>query len=270
MCLMQLTESLLNPSILEMATFWIARLTILVSSMLFTKWLIFHHGRNWRMASWIKTLILFPCLSTVPMTGIEVLLEQYIPVVIDHDDADLREISPLLAFLGEYLTILSFVFSINLIIWLVLNRSTIDKTGNDKTANDKTTNDKTTTDSPPAVTSQVKQARQPSVQPTFMHKVPNKNYHDIIAIKAEGHYIRLYSDDDSTLIHHVFKQAIKELPQAEGSQVHRSWWVKHNAINKAKKNGKRFQLFLPNELTIPVSDSFVKQAKQQGILDKKY
>lgn len=247
---MQMTESLLNASILETLVFWITRIMVLVTSLLFSKWLFFYKLNNHSFQPWVKALIFVPLFATLPMTCVEVILESNLPMIADHDDTYLRSISPIIAFIGEYFTILSYVFSINLIIWLVLNKRTDQESAS-------------------AESYELYEPDQNPATPAFMLKAPQETYENIIAIKAEGHYIRLYNPKSSTLIHYVFKQAIKEMSEQEGSQIHRSWWIKHHAITKAQKSGKRYQLILSNDLSVPVSDSFVKQTKKLGLLDKR-
>jgi len=61
--------------------------------------------------------------------------------------------------------------------------------------------------------------------------------------------------------------AVRELSDAEGLQVHRSWWVAREGIGETKRqNGRRF-LVLKNGETAPVSRSFLSALKLAGLDD---
>ena len=245
-CIMQISESLADATVLQTITFWSIRIGMLVASLLFSKWLLFTvFEKRYTHPEWLKPLVLLIFLAAIPMTLIEIILESQLPMQADHDDTLTWDSAPGLAILGEYLTILSYLLSINLIIWLLLKW--------------RDTNEHNIQEKPSML-----------AQPEFMHKAKHINFAEVIAIKAEGHYIRLHTQEDSTLIHYVFKKALHEIPVEHGSQIHRSWWVAHHAVNKAHKKGKRYQLILTDGLAIPVSDSYLKQVRELGLLSKKY
>jgi len=245
-CIMQISESLAEASVLQTLMFWTVRIGVLTVSILFSKWLLFTVFKNrYSHPEWLKPLVFLPLMAAIPMTCIEIILEFQLPMTAVQDDTAAWNNAPALAILGEYLTILSYLLPINLIIWLLLKWRTLEKANI-------------------AIT----EASFPP--PAFMQKAQHMNFEDIIAIKAEGHYIRLHTAEDSTLIHYVFKQAIQEIPEQHGLQTHRSWWVAHHAIEKAQKKSKRYQLLLSNRLAAPVSDSYLKQTREMGLLSKKY
>ena len=43
-------------------------------------------------------------------------------------------------------------------------------------------------------------------------------------------------------------------------QVHRSWWVAAHAVERMERVADKWQLQLNNELTVPVSRSYVSEA----------
>lgn len=48
---------------------------------------------------------------------------------------------------------------------------------------------------------------------------------EVWAVKAEEHYIKLWSDQGVDLVRYRFRDAIKDLANRDGTQVHRSWWM---------------------------------------------
>lgn len=76
---------------------------------------------------------------------------------------------------------------------------------------------------------------------------------EVLALKAEDHYVRVYTEKGDTLIHHRFRDAVAALEGADGLQVHRSFWVRRSAIMHRYNKGHGQFLQLANDLQVPVS-----------------
>lgn len=85
----------------------------------------------------------------------------------------------------------------------------------------------------------------------------------LLAIKAEGHYLQVYTDAGSDLILYRLSDALLELGGEDGAQVHRSWWVAARALAPQRHRDK---LVLTNGVEVPVSRSFLVAARQRGWL----
>jgi len=85
----------------------------------------------------------------------------------------------------------------------------------------------------------------------------------LLAIKAEGHYLQVYTDAGSDLILYRLSDALLELGSEDGAQVHRSWWVAARALAPQRH---RDRLVLTNGVEVPVSRSFLVAARQRGWL----
>jgi hypothetical protein len=85
----------------------------------------------------------------------------------------------------------------------------------------------------------------------------------LLAIKAEGHYLQVYTDAGSDLILYRLSDALLELGAEDGAQVHRSWWVASRALAPQRYRDK---LVLTNGVDVPVSRSFLVAARQRGWL----
>lgn len=85
----------------------------------------------------------------------------------------------------------------------------------------------------------------------------------LLAIKAEGHYLQVYTDAGSDLILYRLSDALLELGGEDGAQVHRSWWVASRALAPQRHRDK---LVLTNGVEVPVSRSFLVAARQRGWL----
>ncbi len=88
----------------------------------------------------------------------------------------------------------------------------------------------------------------------------------IYAVQSEDHYLRVYTEMGEAMILHRLSDAIAELSQFEGRQVHRSWWVAKDAIQSVKKAEGKTELVLVNGLVVPISRSTVPQLRKEGWL----
>ena len=75
----------------------------------------------------------------------------------------------------------------------------------------------------------------------------------ILAIKAEQHYIQIWSDQGAELIRYRFKDIAKTLAECNGGQVHRSWWVNFDKVQSYRNVGRKVELIINAELSVPVS-----------------
>jgi hypothetical protein len=91
-------------------------------------------------------------------------------------------------------------------------------------------------------------------EPEFMARVRPGVRGKLVALKAELHYLRVVTEFGEDLIHCRFSDAIAQAGPL-GLQVHRSWWVAHDAIAE-RRGGDAPRLILRNGLTVPVSRSW--------------
>ncbi len=102
--------------------------------------------------------------------------------------------------------------------------------------------------------------------PAFFARLPAKLGVDLVAIKAEDHYLRIYTAAGNDLLLMRLADAVDELEGYDGLRVHRSYWVARAAIERAERTGRRSTLHLVNGLTVPVSRSYVADLKARGWL----
>lgn len=100
----------------------------------------------------------------------------------------------------------------------------------------------------------------------FSERLPVKfRSSKLYAVSSEGHYLRVHTETGSTLILMRISDAVKELDNADGLQVHRSWWVAREGISETKKAKGRRLLVLKNGETAPVSRSFLPALKAANL-----
>jgi len=95
-------------------------------------------------------------------------------------------------------------------------------------------------------------------------RIPNHLGTDLIALEMEDHYVRVHTAVGSDLVLMRLRDAITELDDLEGEQVHRSWWVARGAVEGVRKEGRKIRLQLSGGLEAPVSRNMAPQLKQRG------
>lgn len=97
----------------------------------------------------------------------------------------------------------------------------------------------------------------------FMEKVRPQRRGALLALKAEGHYLKVFTTQGEDLVLYQFSRALSEVASLPGGQVHRSWWVARDAV---KRMAGTERLVLNNELEVPVSRSYRMVARRDGLL----
>jgi hypothetical protein len=100
-------------------------------------------------------------------------------------------------------------------------------------------------------------------RPSLMERVRADRRGALLALKAEGHYLQVYTDAGTDLILYRLSDALLEVGAEDGAQVHRSWWVAARALSGRRH---RDRLTLVNGIEVPVSRSFCVEARRRGWL----
>ena len=98
--------------------------------------------------------------------------------------------------------------------------------------------------------------------PAFLKRLPDSVKGDVLALKAEDHYVRVYTDKGDSLIHYRFRDALADISSLQGVQTHRSYWVEQNAIISLESDGQSSQLTLSTGLKVPVSRTYLNEVKR--------
>jgi hypothetical protein len=85
----------------------------------------------------------------------------------------------------------------------------------------------------------------------------------LLGIKAEQHYIKIWSDQGNDLVRCRFKDLEEILEPCNGLQVHRSWWVNLDRVQKIRSNGRKLELFISDDLVVPVSAAYRNIVQKQ-------
>ena len=95
-----------------------------------------------------------------------------------------------------------------------------------------------------------------SAEARLVRRLPLGKRGRLLALSAEQHYVRIYTDAGSDLVLMAFSEAIDPLPPSSGMRIHRSHWVSSEAVRAIKANGSSLVVELANGTELPVSRSF--------------
>lgn len=88
----------------------------------------------------------------------------------------------------------------------------------------------------------------------FLQRLPaTVSPDEVIALKAEQHYIKVHTATRSFMTLYRFSDAVAEMDPAAGQQVHRSYWVRSSAIRAVRREGGKYSVELASGLLVPIS-----------------
>ncbi|WP_300553020.1 LytTR family DNA-binding domain-containing protein [Maricaulis sp.] len=88
----------------------------------------------------------------------------------------------------------------------------------------------------------------------------------ILSIETQDHYLSLTSSAGQSLVRARMSEAIARTEPGAGMQVHRSWWVAREAVERTERRGRDHVLVLTDGRVVPVARGRVDQLKQAGWL----
>lgn len=75
----------------------------------------------------------------------------------------------------------------------------------------------------------------------------------LIAVCAEGHYVRILSTHGEERIFYRFSEALSRLSARSGVRIHRSYWANLRHVKKLEGNAAKANILLTTGLRLPVS-----------------
>jgi hypothetical protein len=95
-----------------------------------------------------------------------------------------------------------------------------------------------------------------AISQALLSRLPNRLGKEVVALEAEDHYLRVHTALGSDLILMRLSDAMAAIGPDLGLQVHRSWWVAHDAILQFVRSEQRIYLKLTNGLLVPVGRTY--------------
>lgn len=104
-------------------------------------------------------------------------------------------------------------------------------------------------------------------QPAAPTNLLGANPSEVLCLRMEDHYVRVYTRSGSRLVLATLGQAISAIAPREGLRVHRSWWVARDGVDQVMVEGRNLRLRLTNGVEAPVARSGIASLRSAGWLD---
>lgn len=96
----------------------------------------------------------------------------------------------------------------------------------------------------------------------FLDRLPPKLGTALISLTAQDHYVEVTTARGRGLIHMRLSDAIEELGDYPGHQIHRSHWISGHAFTGTSRENGKLMAHLADGRTLPVSRSFAPQVRR--------
>ncbi|ABI66320.1 response regulator receiver protein [Maricaulis maris MCS10] len=83
--------------------------------------------------------------------------------------------------------------------------------------------------------------------------IPNLKTRIVWALQADEHYVLVHGPRSAQQVLGRLKDAIAQVGEIAGMQVHRSWWVAREGIERVETGAKQISIILKNGTEVPVS-----------------
>lgn len=84
----------------------------------------------------------------------------------------------------------------------------------------------------------------------------------VYALKGEDHYVRIFGQSGEQLVLMRLRDAIADVQDDQGEQVHRSWWVSRTAIASVRRVGRTAELTLVDGTVVPVARDMMPRLRE--------
>ncbi|MDG2243728.1 MAG: LytTR family DNA-binding domain-containing protein [Rhodospirillaceae bacterium] len=104
----------------------------------------------------------------------------------------------------------------------------------------------------------------------FFTKLKRELGQNILALEAQEHYVRVYTDKGDSLVLYRFGDAVQEVALSfNGLRVHRSYWIAKAAVSEIYPAKSSYRLKLSNDLEVPVSNAYKKVVEEHLVSGSK-
>lgn len=110
------------------------------------------------------------------------------------------------------------------------------------------------------------QHTKPGAGQQFFNRLSPELGTTLMCFEMEDHYLRVHTAKGNELHHMKMADAINELDDYPGIQVHRSWWIALSAVETISKHSRDYKAHLKNGMIVPISRSRVEALREKGLL----
>jgi DNA-binding LytR/AlgR family response regulator len=108
---------------------------------------------------------------------------------------------------------------------------------------------------------------QPALPP-ILDRLPFEKRAALVALSVEDHYVRVHTLNGQEMILMRLSDAIREVGDTAGAQVHRSHWAAFEQVSAVRREGDRAILTMVSGADIPVSRANIHKIKEAGLLPR--
>lgn len=90
--------------------------------------------------------------------------------------------------------------------------------------------------------------------------------HKLIRLAMRDHYIEVFTEEGSKLVHMRFADALQDVARLNGDQIHRSHWVSFDEIDSIVKDGAKIGFRMSDGAVVPIARSQKARLKEQGLI----
>lgn len=102
--------------------------------------------------------------------------------------------------------------------------------------------------------------------PRILNRLPLDKRAPLVALSVEDHYVRVQTTKAEELLLMRLSDAMNEVGDTPGAQVHRSHWAAWGQVQSARKSDGRATLTMTTGAEIPVSRSRLDTVRKAGLL----
>lgn len=104
--------------------------------------------------------------------------------------------------------------------------------------------------------------------PRILDRLPLDKRGALLSLSVQDHYVEVVTTKGAELVLMRLSDAMAEVGDTPGLQVHRSHWVALGAVRAARRDGARAILTLSDGRDIPVSRTYLPAIREAGLLTK--
>lgn len=108
-------------------------------------------------------------------------------------------------------------------------------------------------------------AETPDVRVPLLDRLPVEKRGLIVALSAEDHYVHVATTKGTELVLMRLSDAIKQVGETVGLQVHRSHWIATDHIREVTRIADRAVVLSSDGITRPISRSYMAAAREAGL-----
>lgn len=114
-------------------------------------------------------------------------------------------------------------------------------------------------DPPPAAAEDMRAA---SPACPLIARLPSDLRGSVLCLEMQDHYVRVHTGRGAALVLMRLRDAIAETAPVAGRQVHRSWWVADEAVERFERAGRAGSVRLRDGRRVPVSQRYLQDVEE--------